>query len=289
MTPSPESLALRLTHETGLAFDARPGRPGAADTWTLVPGGHDAGSTFQLVIRQEWRAIEVRFEHGAFSGALIEHMGRADAAGRNAFTAILGACVAGGAVVSVTVNGSLVNADDSSIWNILWRSFGLRIRKGQVPLDSLAADTIAAAVGDWACRAAAAIVALLPLEEADATSASDAAGLPEGARMRVEVNRYERDRRNRAAALAIHGTACKGCGQRLRDRYGIAAADLIEVHHVTPVSQLGKGYLIDPRTDLIPLCPNCHAVTHRREPPFTLAELHGLLRAGTPVQPLRTD
>jgi len=36
----------------------------------------------------------------------------------------------------------------------------------------------------------------------------------------------------------------------------------IEVRHVVPVSQLGDDYVVDPKDDLIPLCPNCHAVAH---------------------------
>lgn len=61
------------------------------------------------------------------------------------------------------------------------------------------------------------------------------------------------------------------------ERYGSAAAGLIEVHHVTPVSQLGEDYIIDPRTDLMPLCPNCHSVAHRRNPPFSIDDLREML------------
>jgi 5-methylcytosine-specific restriction protein A len=102
-------------------------------------------------------------------------------------------------------------------------------------------------------------------------------GLPEGAKTRIEVNRYERDRRNRAAALAIHGYCCKACKLDMGERYGSAAAGLIEVHHVTPVSQVGEDYIIDPRTDLTPLCPNCHSVAHRRNPPYSVDDLREML------------
>jgi len=92
------------------------------------------------------------------------------------------------------------------------------------------------------------------------------------------VNRYERDRRNRAAALAIHGYLCKACDLDMGLRYGPAAAGLIEVHHVTLVSEVGPGYIIDPRNDLLPLCPNCHSVAHRRSPPFSVDELREMQR-----------
>lgn len=92
------------------------------------------------------------------------------------------------------------------------------------------------------------------------------------------MNRYERDRRNRAAALAIHGYSCKSCGTDMSALYGQAAIGLIEVHHVTPVSVLGPGYRINPMTDLVPLCPNCHSVVHRRCPPYSIAEVQAMLQ-----------
>ena len=105
----------------------------------------------------------------------------------------------------------------------------------------------------------------------------EVAGYPEGALRTVQANRYERDRGNRAAAIAIHGTACKGCDLEMGARYGSVATGFVEIHHVTPVSRLGAGYVIDPKRDLLPLCPNCHAVVHRRTPPFTVVELRELL------------
>jgi len=69
----------------------------------------------------------------------------------------------------------------------------------------------------------------------------------------------------------------------MSDRYGEAAVGFIEVHHLTPVSTLGPGYVIDPRTDLAPLCPNCHGMAHRRTPPWSIAELRQMLgRDGAP-------
>lgn len=133
----------------------------------------------------------------------------------------------------------------------------------------------------WTSRAAAAVFAILPVEadeEEDDNLSAEVVGLPEGAKTRIEVNRYERDRRNRAAALAIHGFVCKVCDLDMGARYGPTAAGLIEVHHVTPVSEVGEGYIIDPKLDLLPLCPNCHSVIHRRSPPFTVDELREMLQ-----------
>ena len=37
----------------------------------------------------------------------------------------------------------------------------------------------------------------------------------------------------------------------------------IHVHHIVPIHTIGKGYKVDPSTDLVPVCPNCHAMLHR--------------------------
>lgn len=37
---------------------------------------------------------------------------------------------------------------------------------------------------------------------------------------------------------------------------------VIHVHHIVPLSKIGAEYKLDPIKDLIPLCPNCHAVVH---------------------------
>ncbi|MBY6082744.1 HNH endonuclease [Ruegeria arenilitoris] len=88
-------------------------------------------------------------------------------------------------------------------------------------------------------------------------------------------------RRNRAAALAIRGNACLACGIYFGRTYGPQVDGYIEVHHVVPVSQLGRDYVINPKEDLVPLCPNCHSVAHRRNPPFTVDDIKRLfLEAG---------
>jgi 5-methylcytosine-specific restriction protein A len=48
------------------------------------------------------------------------------------------------------------------------------------------------------------------------------------------------------------------------------------VHHVVPLSSIGKEYVVNPKTDLVPVCPNCHAMIHRKSPPFLIEELRAL-------------
>lgn len=101
---------------------------------------------------------------------------------------------------------------------------------------------------------------------------------PEGAVLKLVVNKYERSASARRLCIAIHGVACKACGVRLEDLYGLLAAGRIHVHHVSPLSALGENYQVDPVLDLIPLCPNCHFVAHLQEPPLTAEQLRSLLQ-----------
>ncbi|MEO7067397.1 MAG: HNH endonuclease [Rhodanobacter sp.] len=213
------------------------------------------------------------FEQGAYSGELINEMGRADETGRNAFRAVITANQAAGATIELTVNGQRVAVGSEPPWGQTWKTLALVLRKGQLPLGVEGEESDTSLIAAWSSRLAVCLVALLPLEDVEESTDAGAVGLPEGAVARIEVNRYERDRRNRAAALAIHGFSCNACGVKLSDIYGEIALDFIEVHHITPVSQMGANYHVNPATDLVPLCPNCHAIVHRSSQALTVKEL----------------
>lgn len=61
-------------------------------------------------------------------------------------------------------------------------------------------------------------------------------------------------------------------------RYGEPAAGYIQVHHIVPIAKVGKEYRLNSISDLRPVCPNCHAVIHRREPPFSIDEVKQMLQ-----------
>lgn len=275
MLPDPDLVAGVISAETGLPFTGRR-LPGAEPVIELTPAGHSASQTFVLSTRVGWRSLAIRFQPGAFAADLIDEMARADGNGRAVFSAVLSASVEAGAAIELVVNGHPAAWDEQGPWGEPWTGFHLELRKGQLPLHTDGPVSDHQLITAWTGRVAAAIVALLPLENAAAVE-PEIIGYPEGALVAVQANRYERDRRNRAAALSIHGYGCQACDIVLTDLYGEAAAGFIEVHHLTPVSTLGPGYIIDPRTDLAPLCPNCHGMAHRRTPPYSIAELRSFL------------
>ncbi|WP_419839682.1 HNH endonuclease [Candidatus Poriferisodalis sp.] len=102
----------------------------------------------------------------------------------------------------------------------------------------------------------------------------------EGASKRVSVLRYETDRRARAQCIAEHGTTCQVCDIDFGAVYGDFADGYIHVHHKTPVHQAAADgeYQLDPINDLVPVCPNCHAMLHRHpDKPCSVEELRRLM------------
>ncbi len=100
----------------------------------------------------------------------------------------------------------------------------------------------------------------------------------EGAVRRVLVNRYERDPKARKKCIKHHGTRCAVCEFDFESRYGEIGKGFIHVHHLRPLGRLKSSYRLDPLRDLVPVCPNCHSMLHRRDPPFYLEQLRGRLR-----------
>lgn len=101
----------------------------------------------------------------------------------------------------------------------------------------------------------------------------------EGGLSRATVSRRERNPRNRLLCLRIHGAQCRCCGLDPKDRYG-DAGEIVEVHHLEPVSMLESPRPYDPEMDLVPLCPNCHRSVHTRRPwPLTPEELAAMMES----------
>lgn len=99
----------------------------------------------------------------------------------------------------------------------------------------------------------------------------------EGAMLQTHLTKYERDPLLRIACLAVHGCKCAACGIDFAETYGPIADGFIHVHHLEPLAVVGKEHDVNPITDLVPLCPNCHAVAHMQDPPLTPEEIRNLL------------
>jgi len=111
----------------------------------------------------------------------------------------------------------------------------------------------------------------------DGTARRPEARTEGGEKVYVSLRR-ERDPKLREDALAIHGLDCMACGFNFGRTYGAIGDGFIEVHHVVPISEVGKS-MTDPAADLIVLCANCHRMMHRqRGVCLSLDELKAHLR-----------
>lgn len=88
----------------------------------------------------------------------------------------------------------------------------------------------------------------------------------EGIKKQVSVNKYERSSIARVKCLDAYGCKyiCEICKFNFEQIYGEVGKNFIHVHHITPIHTIGKNYKIDYAKDLIPVCPNCHAMLHRK-------------------------
>jgi predicted HNH restriction endonuclease len=102
----------------------------------------------------------------------------------------------------------------------------------------------------------------------------------EGACQQVTRDQLERNKKARKKCIDLHGYRCAACGMLFSERYGEIGKDFIHVHHCAGMANEKGERTVDPQKDLVPVCPNCHAMLHRQSPvPYTIDELRLVLRA----------
>jgi 5-methylcytosine-specific restriction protein A len=202
-------------------------------------------------------------------------MGEADQDARRTFEILCDQARASDLDVFLAVNGDATSSLEGDLgpWQRLELEVRRRLPTGQLAEGRVIEDAVVVAT---TCLALA--LCLLPVEELENPEFREVRSLPEGARMHIEVNRYERSPANRAACIAHYGTVCQVCGLSFADAYGELGTGYIEVHHRVRVADIGQRYFVNPVSDLVPVCANCHAMLHRRTPPLGLEELKDLLR-----------
>ena len=99
----------------------------------------------------------------------------------------------------------------------------------------------------------------------------------EGSVRQIFINAYERNTKAREKCIKIYGLVCVCCGFDFHKAYGELGYGFIHVHHTKPLSEIKSGYMVSPEKDLRPVCPNCHAMIHRRKPPFTIEEIKAII------------
>lgn len=112
--------------------------------------------------------------------------------------------------------------------------------------------------------------------------------LKEGSKKTITVNAYERNPKARTDCLGHYGFSCAVCDFRFFDFYGDRGKGFIHVHHLKALSEVDDEYEIDPIKDLRPVCPNCHAMLHRKGN-ISIDELKGEIKSNKKVQSDTTE
>lgn len=245
----------------------------------LYPDGVHRNDGFCARLSLGWRSLKGEFIPGAFAAPMIREMGEAPDADKAIFTGLIRRILAEKGKVTMMINAQEVEPGNTNSWPKFWERLSISFEKSPLAVNTEDKQDTENALVYWGGRFLAGILALAPLEEMETAEDANPEGLPEGAKTLVEVNRYERSRFNRATCIEIHGDSCIACGFNFGNIYGDLGKGFIHVHHVTPISTTGENYQINPVTDLTPLCPNCHAMVHRRNPPLEIQELVEIIQS----------
>jgi len=116
-------------------------------------------------------------------------------------------------------------------------------------------------------------LAKIDTEEVFPDEVSEDETLVEGKTRQVRVNVYERNPVARQQCIEHYGCSCYVCGFYFEKAYGQLGKSFIHVHHLREISSVGSEYSVDPIEDLRPVCPNCHAMIHRKKPAYSVEEI----------------
>jgi len=98
----------------------------------------------------------------------------------------------------------------------------------------------------------------------------------EGNPRKITIKTYKRSSDAKRVCLEYYGYDCFICGFNFEKTFGKLGKGFIHVHHLRPLSEIDGEYEINPIKDLRPVCANCHAMLHRKNPPYSIEELKNI-------------
>ncbi len=235
----------------------------------VIPFGVEPLAGFSVRYRPGWRSAEAELVPGEFSAPLIAQMGRVGPEGRSAFAAFAESLTGRKTQLHFRVNGVNTPPSECSQWPEEWTSIELRARSAFQEIRTEDLAQALSLISGLVVPIFGMAVALVGVEDHD----EDVYGATEGNPIQTISTHYERKKVNREACIQLKGVRCRACQFNFEEFYGPRGAGYVEIHHTTPVSQLGPDYRLNITRDLEPLCANCHAMVHRTSPPLRIEEL----------------
>ncbi len=260
-----------LLNRFGVIFNVKIIETGENLTIDITAEDVNVSETFLVRVKRGWRSITADFIPGNFSNLFIKEMGRANKYKKTIFKNIAEDIIENGIDIKLLINNQKVETLNVEEWETQWNNITFQLKKIPVDYDEMNEFEIEETCISISTKIIGLIMSLVPLEEN--SEDVEVEGLPEGSKSRIEVNKYERSSLNRAMCIDVKGTRCYVCDFDFGECYGEIGEGFIHVHHTTPVSEIGPNYIINPIKDLVPVCPNCHAMLHTSRPPLSTEEL----------------
>jgi 5-methylcytosine-specific restriction protein A len=235
------------------------------DPWYRVrPAGY-ANESFEIRLSfLNQLRLNMEFLPDTYAAPLIKDMSNSSPDQRAAFFRYAGLLLDRKAKPEFLVNNTEISVIDDSDWPPQWNNIKFKITKSPITEEGeyFSPEAI---VADWGSLFVGMVLSLLEVVPIP--------GETEGDLYRTITNRHERSTVNRNICLAVKGYSCRVCGMDFESKYGEIGNGFIHVHHTTMVSEMGPRYIVDPVNDLEPVCPNCHAMLHKKNPPMDIEEL----------------
>jgi len=257
-----------------IPFTSRYGIDGH-DVWYEIGPQSTAKEYFTLQIRfvNDFRLI-MELIPDTYSKPFIQDLGYASEEKKNTFISFAKLLLSKKAKIQLQLNKIPAQIESYDTWPSHWEHIALRISRSPVAEGRIDHEVI---ILDWGIPVMAMLLSLANIVPLELPDESEIIPHLEGTARKAHITRYERSPINRMLCLAAKGYSCSVCGMDFAQTYGKIGKNFIHVHHAVPVSKMGSNYLVDPQKELFPVCPNCHAMLHRSDPPLTIEELKNVI------------
>lgn len=239
----------------------------------IISPKNELKELFEITIsyRQRIRMI-IEIKPQSYSANMLHEMCNAAIEKQRVFVGFVHLMEEKGAKVNISIN-DLARTTENIVWGEKWNNFNIRITRIMDEHELKIGEFVPESIVNWACLSSGMMLALLEIIEDPIENRV----YKEGKKSQALTNRYERNPANRELCLQYHGYKCQVCEFEFENMYGEIGLQYIHVHHIEKVSSHGGEYLLDPVKDLIPVCPNCHAMLHREDPPLSPDDLREII------------
>ena len=101
----------------------------------------------------------------------------------------------------------------------------------------------------------------------------------EGEFAELQIKKHKRSQEAREQCIQQKGCKCVVCGFDFEETYGNIGKGFIHVHHIWPLSTREGEYEVNVKEDLVPVCPNCHAMIHHvKDRVLSIEELKQIIK-----------